>query len=66
MTCEGCDCFIGSNKVCLANVYSEYEGHECPCKGCLIKMMCSESCPDFFDYMHLWTIKIKSRNTQWK
>ncbi len=42
-TCEGCSVY--TNPYCLCNLDSYKIG--CPCKSCLLKMLCQTICEDF-------------------
>lgn len=45
---DGCKMFGLDSEVCFYN--SDYR-KDCPCKICLIKMMCVKTCPDFRIYI---------------
>ena len=46
--CKGCILYDGLEYICV--VKPSYKDIECPCKTCLIKGVCHESCEKFIEY----------------
>ena len=52
MGCEGCAIFVdGQCNIVAASP------DLCPCKECVLKVMCSEFCDEFKDSLHSWRTK---------
>jgi len=46
--CEGCHTYDG--KECMNGLPRERNGWECPCRTCLVKMVCTKQCEDMYRY----------------
>lgn len=63
-TCDGCvGCVVESS--CLGERIDD--GEHCPCANCLIKVMCSTGCKEFFDYYGgvVGSLKKEGINIEW-
>jgi hypothetical protein len=63
--CKGCGLRIqfGHRKVCKLTPTEITDIKDCPCKICLIKMMCSCMCSNFvnaFDLEYKWRFKVNT------
>lgn len=56
--CSSCRSYITVSKYGdqLCNKLNEPEAIDCPCAKCLVKSMCEQGCPEYYDF---WNAKIK-------
>ena len=48
--CDGCLCLGEDRLICLHGLLPKIDDIECPCRKCIIKMCCDDSCEKFNDY----------------
>jgi hypothetical protein len=46
--CKGCS-VLGLKGECVTTATNK-EGHECPCRKCLVKIMCNDGCENWKKY----------------
>ena len=51
--CEGCNIYIPNQKRCLLDKLTVDRVERCPCRECLVKMMCSRGCKEWREISHL-------------
>ena len=50
--CKGCN----ANYICK---YKEIDNNSCPCKICIIKMMCKKACEEYSKVMLLYSMTLR-------
>jgi len=54
MGCEGCTVYLADCYIRQHNINTEVSFSECPCRECLVKVMCDKLCKEFQVYKHIF------------